>query len=348
MANDISNRIKLNSRLVINDSIRHYKASNSKLAVITRKNNTDDSFNSNWYKESANPVEIYSQIEDVDNYENIDDLVVTTDNQAEKSTRDLIRTNEFENDTSEDNEDIIEDDEVAIEDYSCFQLNSTKKFDDDINANLLNETNRLSKTIDQQNNDKNVTRTNTKVTNLIEDPSTASTASFSTSTASLPPLPRQPTHHSSNSSNNSSIISPTTDFDRSLHCRRSNRYLRQLTPNNLVIQDININASSSSHVTSPSTLNSIKENSTDSVNQNQTSSLLTKANSTPSLVENSENLKVDVQEETLVESKLKQSLSTLSLKVDEAIDVCKLTSPNEVVERKVVGKNGKKYLSLRI
>ena len=73
----------------------------------------------------------------------------------------------------------------------------------------------------------------------------------------------------------------------------------------------------------------------------------------PSLIDNSENLKANIgdniEETTLVECKLMQSVSTLSLKVDEANgekdrDNSKRVSANEVVERKFLGKNGKNSL----
>jgi hypothetical protein len=345
--NSIANKVKVNSKLVINDSIKHYKANNSKLTSIARKAPNS----SNWYNDSTNPVEIYSQIEDADHYENIDDLgvIMIPESNQDKYNRVLSKTNEIENDTSEDNEDINEDDEVVIDDYSCFQLNSPPKIDEYMTSLNLN-----TKTLNQANANKSYTRS--KASNLIDEHSTASSTSISTSTSSLPPLPRQPQPHSLNTSNSPSFTSPINDFDRSLHCRRSNRYLRQLTPNNLVVQDININTSSSSHITSPPTLNSIKENSTDNLNQKLVTSTLTKAVSVPSLIDNSENLKVNIgdngdniEETTLVECKLKQSISTLSLKVDEANGEkdqdskdSKRNSTNEVVERKFLGKNGKK------
>jgi hypothetical protein len=76
----------------------------------------------------------------------------------------------------------------------------------------------------------------------------------------------------------------------------------------------------------------------------------------PSLIDNSEILKANIgdsgdniEETTLVECKLMQSISTLSLKVDEASgekdrDDSKRVSANEVVERKFLGKNGKNSL----
>ncbi len=112
----------------------------------------------------------------------------------------------------------------------------------------------------------------------------------------LPPLPSSSISSSSSTNlskssslNNGSIQtnnsnSSGTDFDRNLHLRRSKRYGRQLQqPNSIVIQDININnndttsSGSSSEHTSPTTYNS--------PSPSIVISGLTKAISTPSILD---------------------------------------------------------------
>ena len=240
-----------------------------------------------------------------------------------------INENQSGNDTSEDHEDLNEDDEVTIEDYSCFQLKKNEEADEEVACRSK------SKSSNKPSNDHSTV--------------SSSSISVSTSSSSLPPLPRQQQSGIATPS-----ISQTTDFDRSLHCRRSNRYLRQTTPNSLVIQEININASSSPSASLSSNLNAIKENATTSSFSSSSSATvskvlsslvaITKAISTPSLVQTTDNNSVQGPASSSCQQSDDVITESAKVSVEDNSRCTKSSKNGEVVmvavERKHFGKNG--------
>ena len=178
----------------------------------------------------------------------------------------------------------------------------------------------------------------------------------------LPPLPSSSTSSSSStnlskssslnngSTQSNSSSTSATDFDRNLHLRRSKRYGRQLQqPNNIIIQDININnndtlisSGSSSEHTSPTTYNSpsptivisglTKAISTPSIldkinnDSNNVKTTTVKINTSEDLISENNNYQNDMND--LVEDTVSSSTSTTSKhskSVASLVDSCSKT-----------------------
>jgi hypothetical protein len=407
VADSVASKIKVNSKLVKNDSVKHHKLNNSRL--LRKLNSTGSIITVNNYNSDVNNYceidqekmfekneEIYCQINENDHYENLDELSYsdniqkanklnkTNENESTKASVEFNGDEETEGEEIEivdDNEDDTNnenDDDVTIEDYSCFDtkdLNtSSKKLDEETgNVLVLNDTkvsnsnnqskpanhkkyssNKLIKIL-PSTSASNVSNINAQTESNLLNNDSASNQSISTSSSTsalLPPLPRTLLTHSvslapitvagnnnsagtkaSNTTISSSSLVNNTDFDRNLHLRRSKRYIRQ-APNNLVVQEININSTSnhsSNYTTSPSNqavsaLNSIKENAATSnfnpVNiaslVSSTGSNLVKAVSTPSILDKIkiESIKINsnkpLDDDTIIENKLNNQHENLT------------------------------------
>jgi hypothetical protein len=154
------------------------------------------------------------------------------------------------------------------------------------------KTSKLIKMFQPTSNNNDINNNNNNIDLLPPLPSSSTTSSSSSTNLSK----SSSLNNGSTQSNNSNTSG--TDFDRNLHLRRSKRYGRQLQqPNNIIIQDININNNdtnssiSSSEHSSPTTYNS--------PSPSIVISSLTKAISTPSILDKLNNDSTNVKTSTV-------------------------------------------------
>lgn len=250
------------------------------IQLIDSSNNSSSSNNTS----RSNPVNNPAQ-------QDYDDIVIDTSLTSQSNElheiddeNDHSVANSEENNNANKHKDILNDED----DYCCFDagftkevFNSTKKFDDDCssfanNSSLLNE----SKLLNKSSTARTLAATKPR-------PISKSTKKASPGDELLPPLPQAATSTSNLSVNAAGGAGGTGsggDFDRNLNIRRSKRFVRQApASSNLIIQEININSNQVTPSSSPN--NPLLSKDQLAPTNSSCLSYLTKAMSTPSLLD---------------------------------------------------------------